>query len=492
MSTVEDNDVNPSPSANVAVSLFTSREALELKYQLRYLQSSLTRKVNAAVTKLDQLELGVIELEGIKSDVTNKFNKVTSKQQELLNLAASCLSEQEPNEEFDRLFDEQSNTYDQYNSTVENLLIVLNSKINELSLKENNNSKIESSQPAFVQRPVLPFKLTEITVEKFSGNVTSPLNFFHFTLSFQNALKACGDISDDQKLTFLKTRLSDQPLALIYNLDNFSNAWQLLSDTYLNKEAIVDSIFQDIISEEPVQSIIKIKNLFTKIRFKLSELKSFGINWEDDSCYSLLLSRIIRNKLPPFFLQELGRSTGNYYPHMVQLMTVSFSVIDFFESSAKRNSPPCKKPDKINSDVKKQSNKTINVNPVAKNNVIEKSGDIACAKISNVERKKDSSVRPKQNSNPSEKVQTSKQDIRVTNVLCKFCSENHSSSLCRQYITYPERIAKALENNRCQKCLCGNHVTSDCPGLQFECFHCKSLDHVSPVCPKFVNKTVPR
>ena len=74
---------------------------------------------------------------------------------------------------------------------------------------------------------------------------------------------------------------------------------------------------------------------------------------------------------------------------------------------------------------------------------------------------------------------------------CKFCLKtNHSSTNCKSYPNYSDRLRRADSLNLCNKCLGKFHKSDNCPGLTaklpFPCAICKKPDHVTPVCPAMI------
>jgi hypothetical protein len=112
-------------------------------------------------------------------------------------------------------------------------------------------------------------KLPQLDLPKFSGDV------LHWT-SFRDLFSSMvinQDISDSQKLHYLKTSLTGEAAALLYSIDvtdaNFREAWNMLGDRYQNERYLIHSHLQSLfaqmhLKEESASNLRKLLDHTTK------------------------------------------------------------------------------------------------------------------------------------------------------------------------------------------------------------------------------------
>ena len=188
------------------------------------------------------------------------------------------------------------------------------------------------------------------------------------------------------------------------------------------------------------------------LRFELVDLQKFDLDFTlEGSPGNLLLSDIVRDKLPKFFLTELSRHSKNVYPKIKDLLENSsdlFKILSTKNSNNNRNFPKTKK-DQTGAIPKTFHNKSA---PISNKTVL--------------------------NAMPSSTASTK---------VCKFCNQNSHTS-CNQYQTVNSRVQRAKSLSLCVRCLSAKHSEDSCPGkegkLPFICSACKSTAHAKPMCPQ--------
>ena len=333
----------------------------------------------------------------------------------------------------------------------------------------NEISKLIKASPNFQSVASPPvnkcnLKLPELKLTSFSDNSSDPFAFDSFRTSFINVMSSFSDISNIEKMIYLKSALKGRALVLIENIpineSSFDDAWKLLEEELFDRDFLVNSVISKILDYENCNDLNACVEFSSYLKSKLLNLKKMNYDFrEDASAGNLLLSHIVRSKLPSFFLQELCRRSNVGFPTVNQFIDLGSEIFKMFKKS----------------------------------NVTSK------AKMSyNV-----SSVRPKtffnKNSDDSHKVEITKESVKSesknsnSNYVksCKLClSASHSTLHCKKFINYTDRIRRADELFLCTKCLSKAHKVEACPGrkgnLPFSCASCKQSDHVTPLCPTMV------
>ena len=134
--------------------------------------------------------------------------------------------------------------------------------------------------------------------------------------------------------------------------DGFECAWQLLLKEFYNVEGLIDRTLGHLIDQTMLTSISEVKAFVTSLRFKLVELQKFGLNFFEKTSGNVLLSKILRDKLPKFFLIELSRKSAKAFPtltdflkhasDLIKILTVSSNLAAKQCTSNKQYTKPCK------------------------------------------------------------------------------------------------------------------------------------------------------
>ena len=319
-----------------------------------------------------------------------------------------------------------------------------------------NNAYVENCKT--VKLPLPP-----ITLESFENNSSDPFAYFTFKKTFLNALAGIPNLTNAQKLIYLKNFVKGEALSTVehvtVNDDGFKTAFDLLDFNFLNKEEIRDRTIDTILSLSEAKSLKEVETLIRAVNSKLHDLKSLKLDLlEVNSAGLVLVSKIVCNKLPRHFLIELFRETGTNYPSFNLLLQVYQSILTRLQVNIKDNSS------------KGQDNQ-VNIsssNKGAKPKMVNKS----------------SNEKPTSDNKSNEaKVKSSK---------CRFCgSPEHTTVNCEVHPSVDVRIKLADQKGWCTKCLSGKHNTDSCPGksasLPFKCYRCKKAEHHAAVCPSLKN-----
>ena len=434
-------------------------ELLHIRAQIRVRKGIITKTLN----KLEnEQEVSVELLQTVHDKVEDALSKFMSLNDELAVKMAMC------SEEDDSIDQVQDMAID-YQHDIIKALLEINSRKD--ILKEASSL----ATPTYKEPGHSPFlfKLPELKVEKFENCDSDPFCFSNFSASFNNAITAVGKISDCQKLYFLKSVLKGGALSLVEHIDlssgGFNEAWSLLEKEFLDKDKIINLTLNSIIDYPNLTKLSEVENFITFLKFKMFELEKLGLPFCTESTGDVLMSLIVRNKLPKFFVIELSRKINSAHPKLSDFLEHSSDIIKMLSCNEikKQTSAAIKEP------------KSIESAPIYSHKVHKPNDVVQQSQLSyNYAAKSDNSKFG--NSNRSG---------------CKLCFfTNHSTVHCKKYPKFVDRQKRAIELKLCSRCLSKNHLEPDCPGmtkgLPFLCSSCHTSDHVLPMCPKLVSSTI--
>ena len=305
--------------------------------------------------------------------------------------------------------------------------------------------------------------LPPITLESLENNSSDPFAYFTFKKTFLNALAGIPNLTNAQKLIYLKNFVKGEALSTVehvtVNNDGFKTAFDLLDFNFLNKEEIRDRTIDTILSLSEAKSLKEVETLIRAVNSKLQDLKSLNLDLlEVNSVGLVLVSKIVCNKRPRHFFIELFRETGTNYPSFNLLLQVYQSILTRLQVDIKDNSSKGKD-NQVNISSSNKDTKPKMVN-------------------------KSSNEKPTSDNISSEaKAKPSK---------CRFCgSPEHTTVNCEVHPSIDARIKLADQKGWCTKCLSGKHNTDSCPGksssLLFKCYMCKK-SQASCCCLSFFEK----
>ena len=293
-----------------------------------------------------------------------------------------------------------------------------------------NNANVENDKTAKLPLP-------PITLESFENNSSDPFAYFTFKKTFLNALAGILNLTNAQKLIYLKNFVKGEALNTIENItvndEGFKTAFDLFDFNFLNKEEIRDRTLEAILPLSEAKSPKEVESLIRAVSSKLHDLKSPSLDLlESNSAGLVLVNKIICNNLPRHFLIELFRETNTNYPSFNQLLKVYQGILTRLKVNCKDNGSKAKD----NND-KGAKPKMLNK---SSNNLDNKPG-----------------------------------------------SPEHTTINCDAYPSVEAQVSLADKKGWCTKCLSGKHLLDSCPGksasLPFKCYKCKKAEHHAAVCP---------
>ena len=320
-----------------------------------------------------------------------------------------------------------------------------------------------------VSTKLVKLPLPPIQISPFESNAGNPFAYFNFKKSFFNALAGMPNLTAPQKFIYLKGYLLGEALCVVENIpvtdEGYDLALEQLDFNFLDTENIIDKVLSEILHYNEAKSLSEVESLVRSLSNKIMDLKGLGVDLlENESAALLLLSKIVNEKLPRFFLLELSREAGSAYPNFNQLFCSYHNIISRLKLGQNGNSGarPKVKPEHKEFRAPKEfkDNNLNNLN----------------SKSSNV--------------NVSSKA---KYVPKVASVAkCKFCLNiGHTSAKCDTYVTLQDRKSRAAELSLCNKCLSDRHPTVECAGnralLPYKCFRCNKSEHHGAMCPQHFN-----
>ena len=430
----------------------------DLKKRAGVIKTRITKNINKYDSLGEELETSSVKyfvdvLTGAIEEIKPIFEQIclesASVPKDDTGLESASITKEEDNPELDMIMEGQTDYLYQLNCKLSSMKALLVSDppqtlpITSMSTNPDNNYS---------------FKFPKICVPNFSDNKDDPCAFYHFKNALNNAFDSMPNIADSQKLSYLKTLLRGKAFSLIESMavvdKSYAVAVRLLEKEFLDTDLIIHQILHKIRSYPSANDLSDAEELVSFLRFKLVDLQKFELDFTlEGSPGNLLLSDIVRDKLPKFFLTELSRSSKNAYPKVNDLLE---HASDLFKILSNKN-----------------SYRTVNKAKTDQAGAISKSSNSKGNLPSN---------KTVLNASPS-----------LTSKVCKFCSENsHSSSACNQYPSVNSRVQRARSLSLCVRCLSAKHSEDSCPGkeskLPFVCNICKSTAHAKPMCPQMKDK----
>lgn len=137
-------------------------------------------------------------------------------------------------------------------------------------------------------------KLPQIPLPTFSGKFDEWNNF---KIQFKNLIDVDSDISNEEKLYYLKASLKGEAKAIEASDDTYESLFKALESRFENKRIIVDTHIKNIMNLSPVksESFKDLRAFLDDINRNLRTLKS--LNYQRDALSNVLLFHIISDKL---------------------------------------------------------------------------------------------------------------------------------------------------------------------------------------------------
>lgn len=194
------------------------------------------------------------------------------------------------------------------NQLYEDMYIDLKTIIADLIAEENQEELDMTMAPHtshYSNKSVNNIKLPAIDIKAFNGNLG---DWAEFKDLFNSLITENDDMPDIQKLHYLKKFLVGKPLQLIKHLamtrENYTAAWQILSDRYENSRAIVNSYLKTLI-EIPNINVTTSESIRIMLDTINSILSALGLCNIDTSTWDPLVIYLM--------IQKFDRETLRYW-----------------------------------------------------------------------------------------------------------------------------------------------------------------------------------
>ena len=143
-------------------------------------------------------------------------------------------------------------------------------------------------------------------MKPFANNLSNPFAYYNFKKGFLNAIAIMPNITNAQKLIYLKGCVTNEALTIIENLpvedNNHELAIKKLDSNFLDKDLIVDKTLNTILNAPEISRIKDVEAFILLMNNRVQDLKGVGVDLtEPGSSGLLLLSKIINLKLPRQF-----------------------------------------------------------------------------------------------------------------------------------------------------------------------------------------------
>lgn len=185
------------------------------------------------------------------------------------------------------------------------------------------------SASAYVPTPV---SLPSLSLPQFSGDI---LKYSTFSSQFLASVRSTH-ITDCQRLQYLLSSLSGEPLSLIAHLEiideHWKVAWDILENKYHNKRVVMELHINQLLDFNPISSG-KLENLQFFYSFTIEQtkaLENLGVSTEDFIWFVLIGKKLDQGTRRAF---ERSRGRGSELPKLSELLSFVSHEINALQSS---------------------------------------------------------------------------------------------------------------------------------------------------------------
>ena len=350
--------------------------------------------------------------------------------------------------------------------------------------------KLTSSPPVVNSPPAVAVKIPKLECRVFDGTSKDKLEFKNFLTQFANCIDACGELSNANKLTYLRSYLSGYAFKIISHLSvnnvNYDVALTLLKEEFLDIPYIIDESFKVLLSSSPSfdTAFDGLRTYINECRAIVHDLNQYGIDLlADGTAGCMLLSHIIFAKLPVSVRKELIHKVGDNYPSLSQIFDNYREII----KTLIRVSQPRLSNAKSDNGAGNKGNSQGHNKQFTKPQAYYKASPPQVSSPSTLENFNTSVSKLEFSTNKG--ISDKKSGKR-----CKLCGGPHNMIKCGNFASLSARQARCVTLNMCNRCTSSKHNSSSCPGaddkLPFDCFQCKAHSHIAALCPKLNGERV--
>src|ERR1700755_966168 len=177
-----------------------------------------------------------------------------------------------------------------------------------------------------------------IQIGRFEGDEDDKLAFSRFLSKFKALIDNNSVYSDEEKLIHLISNLGHTAYDMVKHLSpeghNYAVALDILKLEYLDKEFIVEKIFQQLYEIRTPQenNLATLKGYINEMKVLIYDLKSYGFDFliPETPGFKMISSMIIY-KLPPKFKNALIEKVQNNYPSILEIFEHSPTLLKRME-----------------------------------------------------------------------------------------------------------------------------------------------------------------
>ena len=406
----------------------TSKKLKRVKLQRAQTRRFVTLAIDSVKDVSDIEEIDVLLL---------KFDDYARQLEKFDEDVSECLCEDD--EENDDVLEEEITKAAQIRDEVMNVVALLRIRREEATKSASKLRDVCTTVFADSLAPKMPI----VKIPFFSGDILTWPTFWD---SFKAHVHNNPHYSKVTKMTYLLDHMKGEAQGALRNFQItdacYDEAINLLKERFGREQEVKFAHMLELLNIQPATKESELRDTVDKIEGHLRCLSSLGFD-EDDN--SELFTCLLLAKIPPKVRTELTRLKGNGDWNLKDLRRLLSDELRALESwkltSAIKDDKQAKPPSKPHS-----------------------------------------SFTPNKHGNHFSTTQALVASAHTPS--CAFCpagSKPHFSDECTQFTSVQDR--KTQIGNNCFKCLKPNHLSKNCK-RQRPCYHCKSHDHHSALCPK--------
>uniref|UniRef100_A0A8D9ARL7 Integrase catalytic domain-containing protein n=1 Tax=Cacopsylla melanoneura TaxID=428564 RepID=A0A8D9ARL7_9HEMI len=324
-------------------------------------------------------------------------------------------------------------------------------------------SPSRSAPPA--PHPIQP-RLPKLEIPTFSGDLKDWSNFHSL---FKSTIHRRTDISEVEKLQYLRSFLKGPPLILIENLQithgSYDIGYKLLRDRYDNKRTLAAYYLNAIMNFKQLtnDNSAGLRTFLETFQTNVAAIKNLGIADIGDFLLLQLSLRALSPGIKKMFEDMYEQVEFPKFDELLKFVNKQCAVSDLVQSSTTKVFTPVQTP----------RNPALNHKPFQFG--IKKSSYLSTIESTHSDQ---SPTVPRDVPTTSNSVNTSSErPDGFSQTYCFLCKQPHSISKCPEFarMNVAQRIETIKSQRRCFNCL-GNHHKSACRS-KGRCQTCKKSHH---------------
>ncbi|XP_031638866.1 uncharacterized protein LOC116350989 [Contarinia nasturtii] len=213
-------------------------------------------------------------------------------------------------------------------------------------IKEENTSVLHSTMSTTHRQNEKKVKLPEIKIPTFSGN---PMEWTSFSDTFTSLIDSDQQLTDVDRLHYLKSSLRDTALSAISKLQvtdaNYRIAWDILTERFNNKRTIVNHCLAQFMDQPKINSLnsANLRALIdiSKECMQCVETLIDYVNQDWDAILVLIIERKINNELRKSWEQHLGGATRiPSFDELLKFLETQYRILCTSESTVENKAKP--------------------------------------------------------------------------------------------------------------------------------------------------------